>query len=51
MIGGPHPVSEVANLVDADGNIGDEVTLRMLAEVVNELTEAAGLPSTPEGPV
>ena len=51
VIGGPHPVSEVANLVDADGNIGDEVTLRMLAEVVNELTEAAGLPSTPEGPV
>lgn len=51
VIGGPHPVCEVAKSVDADGNIGDEVILRMLAEVVKELAEAAGLPSTPDTPV
>ncbi len=50
VIGGPHPVCEVAKSVDSDGNIGDEVTLWMLAAVVKELAEAAGLPSSPDAP-
>ena len=48
VIGGPHPVCEVAKSVDSDGNIGDEVTLQMLARVLRELAEAAGLPATPD---
>lgn len=50
VIGGPHPVCEVAGSVDSEGNIVDEVTLRMLAAVVKELAEASGLPSIADPP-
>ena len=50
VIGGPHPVCEVAGSVDSEGNIVDEVTLRMLAVVVKELAEASGLPSIADPP-
>ena len=51
VIGGPHPVCEVAELVDSDGNIDDEETLRMLSGVLAELAEAAKQPSAPDDPV
>ena len=42
VVGGPHPVKEVAGLVDAEGNISDQATLEMLRSVLSELAEAAG---------
>ena len=42
VVGGPHPVKEVAGLVDSDGNISDQATLDMLRDVMSELAEAAG---------
>ena len=42
VVGGPHPVKEVAGLVDSEGNITDRDTLDMLGSVLSELAEAAG---------
>ncbi len=42
VVGGPHPVSGVGNLVDAAGEIRDAGTLEMLAGVLNDLAEATG---------
>ena len=51
VTGGPHPVREVAELVDSEGNIGDEETMRMLSGVLAELAEAAGPAPAPNAPV
>lgn len=44
VVGGTHPVKEVAGLIDAEGNISDQETLEMLRDVLNELADAAELP-------
>ena len=41
VVGGTHPVKEVAGLIDADGNISDQATLEMLRCVLRDLAEAA----------
>ncbi len=47
VVGGPHPVKQVFSLVDPDGCISDEATLKMLQGVLDGL--AADAMASPEG--